>query len=102
MLTFVTLSRWSPEVLPVAETNEELERNALQKIRQKYPEVEWLHNREAESDGNYSHIFITPDIETAEDVAEIVGTFGYAIPEVWTATDWTTYKRMLRKLPKES
>lgn len=72
----------------------------MQEIRKRYPDVECLHNGASQEVGSYTHIFITPDIETAEEVAEIVGTFGYATPEIWTATDWTHYKRMLRKMPK--
>jgi hypothetical protein len=42
MLTFVMLTRLSPDAVRSPQTLEELERNAMERVRRECPEVEWI------------------------------------------------------------
>lgn len=44
MPTFVLLTRLSPEAIRSPEALERLEREAMQRIREECPEIEWLNN----------------------------------------------------------
>jgi uncharacterized protein with GYD domain len=100
MLTFIMLTRLSPDALRSPGSLEELERKAMEQIRKECPQVEWLHNFAILGPCDYLDIFGAPDLETAMEVATIIRTYGHASTEVWTATEWQKYKEMLRKLPK--
>ncbi len=100
MLTFVMLTRLSPDALRSPETLEQLERAAMEHVRTECPQVEWLHNFAILGPCDYLDIFRAPDLETARHVATIIRTYGHATTEVWTATEWQKYKEVLRKMPK--
>lgn len=100
MLTFVMLTRLSPEALRSPGTLEELETKVMDQIRKECPKVEWLHNFAILGPCDYLDIFQAPDLETAMEVATIIRTFGHASTEIWTATEWQNYKEILHKLPK--
>ncbi len=100
MLTFVMLTRLSPDALRSPDTLEKLEQNAMDHVRKECPKVEWVHNFAILGPCDYLDIFQAPDLETAMRVATIIRTYGHATTEVWTATEWKNYKDMLHKLPK--
>lgn len=100
MLTFVMLTRLSPDALRSPGSLEELENRAMGQIRREYPQVEWLHNFAILGPCDYLDIFQAPNMEAAMGVATIIRTFGHATTEVWTATEWRDYKEILHKLPK--
>jgi uncharacterized protein with GYD domain len=100
MLTFVMLTRLSPDALRSPGSLEELENQAMSQIRKEYPQVEWLHNFAILGPCDYLDIFRAPDMETAMGVATIIRTFGHATTEVWTATEWRDYKEILHRFPK--
>jgi uncharacterized protein with GYD domain len=100
MLSFVMLTRLSPDALRSPGTLEELEERVMEKNRSEYPRVEWLHNFAILGPCDYLDIFRAPDLETAMGVATIVRTYGHASTEVWTATEWKKYKKMIHGLPK--
>jgi len=100
MLTFVMLTRLSPEALRSPATLEELESKAKEQIRKECKKVDWLHNFAILGPCDYLDIFRAPDLETAMKVATIIRTFGHGSTEVWTATEWRDYKEMLHKFPK--
>lgn len=99
MLTFVMLTRLSPEALRTPSNLEDLEKRSMDHIRRECPRVEWLHNFAVLGPYDYLDIFAAPDVETAMKVATIIRTFGHATTEVWTATEWRKYKEMIRHLP---
>lgn len=100
MLTFIMLTRLSPEAIRSPGTLEQLERAAMEHIRRECPKVEWLNNFAILGPCDYLDIFRAPDLETAMEVSTIIRTYGHATTEVWTATEWKKYKKMLHKLPK--
>ncbi len=100
MLTFIMLTRLSPDALRSPASLEELERNAMEQVRKEYPQVKWLHNFAILGPCDYLDIFRAPDLETAMGVAAIIRTYGHASTEIWTAPEWQKYKEMLHKMPK--
>jgi len=102
MMTFVMLTRLSPSALHSPRSLEELERQVKEEIRTDCPEVEWVHNYAILGDCDYLDIFKAPDMETALKVATIVRTFGHAHTEIWAATEWRSYKDIIRELPEHA
>ncbi|MBE0596676.1 MAG: GYD domain-containing protein [Desulfuromonadales bacterium] len=102
MLTFVMLTRLSPGALHSPRSLEELEQQVKEEIQTDCPEVEWVHNYAILGDCDYLDIFKAPDMETALKVATIVRTFGHAHTEMWTATEWRSYKNLIRELPEHA
>jgi uncharacterized protein with GYD domain len=100
MLTFVMLTRLSPDALRSPATLEQLEQTAMDHVRRECPKVEWEHNFAILGPCDYLDIFRAPDLETAMQVAAIIRTYGHATTEVWTATEWKDYKEVLHRLPK--
>lgn len=100
MLTFIMLTRLSPDALSSPGTLEMLEQRVEEHIHNEYPQVEWLHNFAILGPCDYLDIFRAPDLETAMGVATVIRTYGHASTEVWTATEWKRYKRMIQALPK--
>jgi hypothetical protein len=100
MLTFIMLTRLSPDTLRSPGTLEELELKVMNHIRNECPKVEWVHNFAILGPCDYLDIFRAPDLDTAMGVATIVRTYGHGTTEVWTATEWQKYKKMIHELPK--
>jgi uncharacterized protein with GYD domain len=99
MPTYIMLTRLSPGTLQSPKTLEELEREAMNRIRSECPQVEWVHNFAVLGPYDYVDIFRAPDLDTAFKVATLVRTFGQAHTEVWAATEWKLFKDMVRELP---
>jgi uncharacterized protein with GYD domain len=99
MTTYIMLTRLSPGALHSPRSLEELEQHVKEQIQTECPEVEWIHNYAILGDCDYLDIFQAPDLETAMKVATIVRTYGHAHTEVWTATEWRSYKDVIRHLP---
>ncbi len=98
MLTFVMLTRLSPDAVRSPQTLEELERNAMDRVRKECPEVEWISSYAILGPCDYLDIFRTKDIETAAKVSTLVRTFGHAQTEIWSATEWSRFKEIVRQL----
>lgn len=99
MLTFVMLTRLSPGALRSPKSLEDLERLVMEQIQSECSGVEWVHNFAILGGCDYLDIFRAPDLETAMKVSTIVRTFGHAHTEIWSATEWQTYKGLIRNLP---
>ncbi|MGW8194179.1 MAG: GYD domain-containing protein, partial [Desulforhopalus sp.] len=69
-------------------------------IREECPEVEWVHNYAVMGPYDYVDIFQAPDIEMAFKVSTVIRTFGHAQTEIWSATEWSAYKELVRDLPQ--
>ncbi|MND06129.1 hypothetical protein D3C83_273300 [compost metagenome] len=48
---------------------------------------------------DYVDIFTAPDNAAATKVATIIRTFGHATTEVWPATEWDEFIKLVRYLP---
>lgn len=99
MPTFVLLTRLSPEALRSPRALEDLEREAMRRIRAECPQVEWLNNCAVFGPYDYLDIFRAPDVETAAKVATLIRIFGHAQTETWAAVEWERYKELVRELP---
>lgn len=98
MLTFIMLTRLSPEAVRSPKALEELERQAMERVRKECPDVEWIMSYAILGPCDYLDIFRAKDIETASKVSALVRTFGHAYTEIWTATEWDRFKEIVRGL----
>jgi len=78
---------------------EQLERDAVKRVREECSDVEWLNSCAVLGSYDYFDIFIANDIETAACVSAIIRTFGHVQTEIWTATNWDRFKELVRTLP---
>lgn len=99
MPAFVLLTRLAPEALRTPRALETLEREAMVRIRQECPSVEWITNYAVLGPYDYLDIFTAPDVETAARVATLIRVFGHAYTETWAAVEWERYKALARDLP---
>jgi uncharacterized protein with GYD domain len=99
MPTFIMLTRLVPGSLTSPRSLEELERQAMDRVREAAPEVEWVGSYAVIGPYDYLDIFRAPDIETATKVSTLIRTFGHAHTEVWGATEWQRFKELIRDLP---
>jgi uncharacterized protein with GYD domain len=98
MLTFVMLTRLSPDAARSPQALEQLERKAMERIRKECPDVEWVGCYAILGPCDYLDIFRAKDIETASRVSTLIRTLGHATTEVWTATNWDRFKEIVRSL----
>lgn len=99
MPTFIMLTRLATNALRSPRSLEELEKQAMERIRVECPEVDWLKSYAILGSWDYLDIFQAPDIETATKVSTLIRTFGHATTEIWAATEWQRFKEMIRDLP---
>ena len=89
----------SPDAVRSPRGLEQLERDAVKRVRDECPDVEWLSNYTVLGPCDYLDGFIANDIETATWVSTLIRTFGHAQTEIWTATEWAHFKEIVRTLP---
>lgn len=99
MPIFMMLTRLAPSALKSPTSLEETEKSIKAKIQEKCPQVEWVSNYVVTGPYDYVDIFKAPDMETAFKVSTIIRTFGHAHTEIWSATEWSAYKELVRELP---
>lgn len=101
MQTFILLTRLSPEALKSPASMEDFEKRAVRHVEQECPDVKWLQNYALLGPYDYLDIFTAPDMNAALKVSAIIRSFGRAHSEVWGATDWNSFKAILRSLPAQ-
>jgi len=99
MPSFVMLTRIDPGALRSAHTLEELERRAAESVRKQCPQVKWLCSYAVLGPYDYVDIFEAPDVETAAKVSTLIRVSGRAHSEVWAATEWSQFKKMVHAMP---
>jgi len=99
MPTFVMLTRLNPDAVRSPRELEQLERDAMKRLREECPDVEWLSSYAVLGPYDYLDIFIASDAEAAARVSALIRTFGHARTEIWTATEWGRFKEIVRALP---
>ncbi|MGA8052046.1 MAG: GYD domain-containing protein [Burkholderiales bacterium] len=99
MPSFVMLTRIDPGALASAHTLEELEQRAAESIRKQCPQVKWLWSYAVLGPYDYIDAFEAPDIETAAKVSTLIRVSGRAHSEIWAATEWSKFKKMVHAMP---
>jgi uncharacterized protein with GYD domain len=99
MPTFIMLTRLHADAVRSPRDLEALERDAMKRVREECPDVEWLSSYAILGPYDYLDVFIANDIETAARVSALLRTFGHAHTEIWTATEWDRFKEIVRGLP---
>ena len=82
MPAFIMLTRLNPDAVRSPRDLEQLERDAMKRVRQECPDVEWLSSYAVLGPCDYLDIFIANDIETAARVSALIRTFGHAQTEI--------------------
>jgi uncharacterized protein with GYD domain len=98
MLTFVMLTRLSPDAIRSPQMLEQLEHKVMERMGKECPDVEWISNYAILGPCDYLDIFRAKDVETAAKVSTLIRSFGHAQTEIWTATDWSSFKAIVRQL----
>ena len=95
MATFIMLTRLSHQALKSPSSLETLSHEVMERIRKDSPEVEWKQSYVVLGPADYLDIFTAPDIEAAMKVAAVIRTFGHATTEVWGATEWDNFVKLV-------
>jgi hypothetical protein len=98
MPIFVMLTRLSADAVRSPKALEQLERQAMDRVHDDCPNVEWLGSYAILGPCDYLDIFRAGDIETSTKVSALIRTFGHAHTEIWTATEWNRFKEIVRTL----
>ncbi|HXZ93140.1 MAG TPA: GYD domain-containing protein [Burkholderiales bacterium] len=99
MPSFVMLTRIDPGALGSAHALEELEKRAAEAVRKQCPKVKWLSSYAVLGPYDYVDVFEAPDIETAAKVSTLMRVSGRAHSEIWAATEWSKFKKMVHDMP---
>ena len=98
MVTYVMLTRLSPQVLTRPESVAELNREVEDKIRKECSGVKWIANYAVLGPCDYLDTFEVPDADTATKVALLVRSFGHATTETCVATQWDRFLDLAKDL----
>ena len=98
MGTYVLLTRIAPDALRAPHSLEELEKEAMEEVRARCPEVKWVASFAVLGPYDYLDVFEAPDNESAAKVSTLIRTHGRAHSEVWPATEWGRFRQMLHEL----
>jgi uncharacterized protein with GYD domain len=100
MVTYVMLTRLSPQALTRPESVAELNKEVEDKIREECSGVKWIANYAVLGPCDYLDIFEAPDADTATKVALLVRSFGHATTETWVATQWDRFLDLAKDLER--
>ncbi|WP_246226379.1 GYD domain-containing protein [Chelativorans xinjiangense] len=93
------LTRLSHEAMQSPRSLENLSHQIAEHVRRECPHVHWQANYVILGPADYLDIFTAPDNATATKVATIIRTFGHATTEIWAATEWKQFVKLIRELP---
>lgn len=99
MSVFIMLTRLSHEAMKDPKSLTRLSHELAQHIRRDCHGVEWISSFVLLGPADYLDIFKAPDIDAATKVATLVRTFGHATTEIWPATEWAQFEKLIQQLP---
>lgn len=97
-MTYVMMTRLSPEALTRPGAVTELNRKVEERVKAECPGVKWLANYALLGPFDYLDIFEAPDADAATKVSLLVRSFGHATTETWVATAWDRFTQLARDL----
>ena len=95
MVTYVVLTRLTPESVKAPTDLARLERAVSERIRKECPQVKWLANYAILGPCDYLDLFEAPDESVAAKVVMLIRSFGHAQTETWTAVPWERFKSLI-------
>jgi uncharacterized protein with GYD domain len=95
MSTYVILTRVSPESITTPQALDRLESEVANRIASECPDVKWVANYAIMGPYDYLDVFEAPDNDTAMRVSTIIRAFGNSTTEIWPATEWKQFKKIL-------
>jgi uncharacterized protein with GYD domain len=99
MPTFIMLTRLNTDAVRSPKEFEQLERQAMDRVRKECPDVQWVSSYAVLGPWDYLDIFVADAVETATRVSALIRAFGHAHTEIWTGTEWQRFKEIVRTLP---
>ncbi len=99
MSIFIMLTRLSHEALKHPRSMQKLSHEVAQHVRRDCPDVHWISSFVVLGPADYVDIFSAPDVMAATKVATLIRTFGHATTEIWPATEWSEFEKLLQQLP---
>ena len=92
MVTYVVLTRLTPESAKTPAELKRLEKAVAEHIRKDCPQVKWVANYAILGPYDYLDIFEAPDETVAAKVVMIIRSYGHATTETWTAMPWERFE----------
>ena len=74
----------------------------MDQVRKDCPDVVWHESYAVLGPCDYLDIFDASDNEAAMRVSALVRTFGHAQTEIWGATEWSRFKKIMQLQPRRS
>jgi uncharacterized protein with GYD domain len=99
MPTFVMLTRLNTDAVRSPKEFEQLEHQAMERVRKECPDAKWLSSYAILGPWDYLDIFVADTLDTATRVSMLIRAFGHAHTEIWTGTEWARFKEIVRSLP---
>jgi uncharacterized protein with GYD domain len=95
MVTYVVLTRLTPESVKSPGDLRRLEKAVGERVRNECPDVKWIANYAVLGPYDYLDIFEAPDETAAAKVVMIIRSFGHATTETWTALPWERFESLI-------
>ncbi len=96
MATFVLLTKLSPASIGNSGTRENIGREWFAEVRQKCPEVKWLHHFALLGSYDFMDIYEAPNEETAARVSMITMSKGAVTAESMSAIPYQRYLEIIK------
>jgi uncharacterized protein with GYD domain len=97
-MTYVLLTKVSPESAAEPSALKSLEEEVKERVKAHCSDVKWIANYAVMGPYDYLDIFEAPDDVVANKVSTIVRSFGHASTETWGAIPWSDFKTSLGEL----
>jgi len=100
MPAYVMLTQVASDMLGSPRSLETAEHNVMAAIRADCPTVKWMQSYAVMGPYDYMDVFQAPDNDTATRVSMLVRTYGRGTSQVWPATEWNDFEKMIEAMPE--